>query len=61
VSRDRKFDTQILSTHPARAAGAWPLTPFVAMCSADPLMFVTHYQTASWTPMDVIGLGRAYG
>jgi len=31
------------------------------MCSADPLMFVTHYQTGPWTPMDVIGLGRAYG
>jgi hypothetical protein len=31
------------------------------MCFADPVMFVTHYQAGSWTPMDVIGLRRAYG
>jgi len=24
-------------------------------------MFVTRYRTGSWTPMHVIGLGRAYG
>jgi hypothetical protein len=38
-----------------------PLTPFLVMCSADSVMFVTHYRAGSWTPMDVIGLGRAYG
>jgi len=24
-------------------------------------MFVTHYQAGSWTPMDVVGLDRAFG
>jgi hypothetical protein len=31
------------------------------MWSADSAMFVTHYSTGSWSPMHVIGLGRAYG
>jgi hypothetical protein len=35
-------------------------TSFV-MWFSDLAMFVTHYQTGSWTPMDVIGLAGAYG
>jgi hypothetical protein len=30
-------------------------------CFPDPVMFVTHYQAGSWTPMDVIGLADACG
>jgi len=34
------------------------LTLFPVLCSPDRVMFVTHYQASSWTPMVVIGLAR---
>jgi hypothetical protein len=31
------------------------------MCFAGPVMFVTRYQASSWTLMQIIGPGGAYG